>query len=88
MREGKRALTSLFDLWRSVGRNSSGQERKFIYSTSATCGYQKHNISLRIQARSSGNQGFQVYEVSTGLPRVASTLQEVEIFPTLVYFLF
>ena len=39
-----------------------------------------------IQERSSGNQRFRVYEVSTGLPRVSSTLQEVGILPTLVYF--
>ena len=40
-RERERAPTYLYDLRRSVGRNSSGQERKFIYSTRATCGYQK-----------------------------------------------
>ena len=33
-------------------RNSSGQERKFIYSTRATREYQKHGISPRIQVRS------------------------------------
>ena len=33
-----------------------------------------------------GNQMFRVYEVSTRLPRVSSTLQEVEILPTLFFF--
>ena len=59
-REKERAPTSLYDLWRSGGRNSSGQKRNFIYSTRATRGYQKHGISLRIQLRSSGNQRFRV----------------------------
>ena len=57
-RERERALTSLYDLRRLVGRNSS--EQKFIYLTRATHGYQKHRISLRIQMRSSGNQMFRV----------------------------
>ena len=52
----------------------------------ATREYQKNRIFLGIQARSLGNQRFQVYEVSMGLPRVTSTLQEVEILHTLVYF--
>ena len=56
----KKIKTSLFDPLSYVGRNSSGQERKFIYSTRAMCGYQKHRISPRIQARSSGNQRFRV----------------------------
>ena len=59
-RERERALTFLYELRRSVGRNSLGQERKFIYLTRATSGYRKHGISLRIQARSSGNQRFRV----------------------------
>ena len=54
-RGGERAPTSLYDLRRSVGQNLSGQERKFIYSTRATCEYRKYGISLRIQARISGN---------------------------------
>ena len=59
-RRRERALTSLYDLRRSVGQNSSRQERKFIYSIRATRGYRKHEISPRIQARSSGNQRFRV----------------------------
>ena len=64
-RERERAPTSFYDLQRSVGRNSLGQERKFIYLMRATSGYRKHGISSMIQARSSGNQRFRVYEVST-----------------------
>ena len=41
-----------------------------------------------IQTRSSRNQRFRVWEVSTRLPRVSSMLQEVEVLPTLVYFQF
>ena len=59
-RERKRAPTYLYDLRRLVGRYSLGQERKFIYSTMATRECRKHGISLRIQARSSGNQIFRV----------------------------
>ena len=59
-RKGERAPTSLYDLQRSVGRNSSGQERKFIYLTRATRGYRKHEILPRILARSLGNQKFLV----------------------------
>ena len=36
--------------------------------------------------KSSGNQRFLVYEVFTRLPKVSTTLQEVGILPTLVYF--
>ena len=41
------SLTSLFDIWKSDRRNSSGQERKVLYSTRATCEYQKQGISPR-----------------------------------------
>ena len=58
--ENKKMKTSLFDPRCSVGPNSSGQEWKFIYLTRAMCGYRKHGISPRIQARSSGNQRFWV----------------------------
>ena len=51
---------SIYDLWRSSGRISSGQDLKFIYSTRATRGYKKHEISLRIRAKSLGNQRFRV----------------------------
>ena len=52
----RESQTSLFDPRSFVGRNTSGQEQKFIYLTRATRGYRKHGISLRIQARSSRNQ--------------------------------
>ena len=59
-KEEREAPTSLYDLWRSVGLFSLGQELKIICSTKATGGYQKHEISPRIQVKSSGNQGFRV----------------------------
>ena len=43
-----------------VDRNLSSQKQKFIYSTRARRGYRKHDISTRIQVRSSGNQRFRV----------------------------
>ena len=57
-KEERKAPTSLYDLRRSVGRFSSGKELKIICSTKATRGYQKQEISPRIQVKSSGNQGF------------------------------
>ena len=63
-----------------------GVKNESSYSTRATRGYRKHGISPRIQARSPGNQKFRVYEVSTRLPKVSFTLQEIGILPTLVYF--
>ena len=59
-RERKKIKTSLFNPRSSVGWNSSGHEQKFIYSTKATSGYQKHRILSRIQAMSSGNQRLRV----------------------------
>ena len=59
-KEEREASTSLYDLRRSVGRFSSSQELKIICSTKASHGYQKHEISPRIQVKSSGNQGFRV----------------------------
>ena len=56
----REASTSLYDLRSLVAWFSSGQERKFIYSTRATRGYRKHGISPRIQARSLENQRFRV----------------------------
>ena len=41
-KDERKTLTSLYDLRRSVGRFSSGQELKIICSTKATRGYQKH----------------------------------------------
>ena len=59
-KEKKEAPTSLYNIRRSMGRFSSGQELKIICSTKATRGYRKHEISLRIQLKSLGNQGFRV----------------------------
>ena len=84
-RDEREASNSLYDLRRSVGRFSSGQELKIICSTKATRRYRKHEISQRIQLKSSGNQGFRVYEVSTGLPRATSTLQEVGLLLLWLY---
>ena len=39
---------SLYDLWRSGGRNPSSQDLKFIYSTMATRGYRQHVTSSKI----------------------------------------
>ena len=54
-------FSSLFDTRSCDRRNSSGQERKFIYSTRATREYQKHGISPRIQVRSLENPKFQYF---------------------------
>ena len=59
-KEEREAPTSLYDLRRSVGRFSSSQELKIICFTKASHGYRKHEISPRIQVKSSGNQGFRV----------------------------
>ena len=47
-REMRETPHSLYDLRRSVGRNPSSQDLKFIYSTRATRGYRKHTISSKI----------------------------------------
>ena len=54
-------FSSLFDTWSFDRQNSSGQERKFIYSTRDTREYQKHGISPRIQVRSSKNSKLQYF---------------------------
>ena len=58
-------LSSLFDAGSFDRQNSSGQERKFIYSTRATRAYQKHGISPRIQVRSLKNPKFWYFLRST-----------------------
>ena len=60
MKNKKIIQTYFFDLLSFVSQNSSDQERKSIYSTRATLGYQKKGISSRIQVRSFGNQRFRV----------------------------
>ena len=56
----REALASFYDIRRSGGRISSGQDLKFIYLTRATHGYKKHEILPRIRAKSLGNQRFRV----------------------------
>ena len=58
-------FASLFDIRSFDRRNSSGQERKFIYSMRATHEYQKQGISSRIQVRSSENPKFRYFLIST-----------------------
>ena len=73
---------SFSDLWKSDCRNSSGKERKVLYATRATRGYQKHEISPRIQVkiRKILNFGFsQIYGILTIRifgPRVKVTLRD------------
>ena len=82
----KNSKAYFLDLWRSIGQNSSSQELKFIYSTRATRMYQNRRISLKIQKRRfGGNQKGWVRRPSQG-SNDSSTLQEVGILPTLVYF--
>ena len=47
-REMRETPHSLYDLWRSGGRNLSSQDIKFIYSMRATRGHRQHAISSRI----------------------------------------
>ena len=44
-------FVSFSDSRKSDRRNSSDKERKVLYATRATRGYQKHGISLRIQVK-------------------------------------
>ena len=76
---------SLLDPQSSASRNLSSQEPKFIYTTRYTHGHRKQRISLRIQAKSLGESWVSGF---SRLPKVSSTLQEVGILPTLVYFPF
>ena len=82
-REGKRAPTSLYNLQRSVSRNSSGQELKFIYSTRATI-----EITSFIEDLSKELEKSKVSSLGSvhGTSRVSSMLKEVGIIPTLVIF--
>ena len=59
-KEKREAPTSLYNLWRLVGRFSSDQELKIIFLTKAMRGYRKHKILSRIQVKSLRNQGFWV----------------------------
>ena len=51
-------FVSCFDLRKSDRQNGSGQERKVLYVTRATRGYQKHGISPRIQVKLRKNPNF------------------------------
>ena len=44
-------FSSVLDFWKSDRRISLGKERKVLYATRATLGYQKHKISPRIQVK-------------------------------------
>ena len=49
-REKRQGLfPSLYDLWRSSGRISSGQELKFIYLARATRGHQNQGVSTQFE---------------------------------------
>ena len=63
-RVDREAPTSLFDLQSSVARFLSGQKLKSIYAMRATRGYRKQRILLKIQAKSWGDHGFQVFGTS------------------------
>ena len=76
---------SLFDLWSSVGWNSSSQELKFIAATRAKRGYQKERISPKISRKRFG--GKSKFSGLGGVLKTSyrsTTLQEVGILPTLV----
>ena len=71
-KEGKRTLqrrivfffkffllfVSFSDLWKFDRRNLSGQERKVLYATRATRGYQKHGIFTENSSKNSENPNF------------------------------
>ena len=89
MREGRKERetpTSLYYLWRPVGQNSSGQERKFTYSTRVMHGTTKEEFHQRSKKGDLGESKFSelggVFETSFG----SSMLQELGILLTLVYF--
>ena len=60
MREGGERSSSFFFLRSTEIGWSDLEDLKFIYSTRATCGYKKHEISSRIHAKSLRNQRFRV----------------------------
>ena len=66
----KKSKTSFSNLRSSIGRNSSSQELKFIYSTRATLTYQNRRILPKIQKRRFGEIGFfKLRRCSRGLLR-------------------
>ena len=85
MRERKGSKDSFSDAQSSIGRNSSDQELKFIYSTKATRTYQNGGISLK-QEEILGKPKAWAWKVFLRLPTHSSMLQKVGILPTLVYF--
>ena len=61
-RERKRkALHSLYDIWRSGSHLPTGQGLKSKYSARATHGHQNQEFSLEIRAESLGGCGFQAF---------------------------
>ena len=84
--EKRELQASLFDLRSSVGRISSGQGLKFIASTRAYVGTKNEGFHRRSKGGDFGKSKFLglggVLETSFG----STTLQEVGILSTLVYF--
>ena len=85
-RKGEKRVSKAFfeDPQSFVGWNSLSQELKFIYSTRATLGYKKkmRGFTEDPNEEISGNRIFWARR----LPTRATTLKEVEILHTLVYF--
>ena len=75
-------FASFSDLRKSDRRNSSGKERKVLYATRATRGYQKHWISPRIQVKFrkiqifSFSQIYGILVVRIFEPRIKVTLRD------------
>ena len=71
-REEREALSSLYDLKRSVDRLLTGQGLKSEYTTRSTRGYRKLQVSSRFRAEGSASRKLRVWEVFTELPLVVS----------------
>ena len=80
----REASTSLYDLQRSGGRLLTGQGLKSEYSTRATRGYQKLQVSLRFHAEGSVSRKLRVQEVFAELPRFVAHALRGRVSPTLV----
>ena len=86
MIEKRELQASLFVLRSSVSRILSGQGLKFIASKKATREYQKGGISQKIQRRRFGKSKISGLGGVLEMSFASTTLQEVGILPTLVYF--
>ena len=62
-REEKEALSSLYDLQRSINRLPTGQGLKSEYPARATRGYRKLQVSSRFHAKGSASRKLRVREV-------------------------